>query len=49
MMSSYDVINIFPIYDQFEAIWKPDSECIICNSYIFVNSNLLSYKNCNQN
>ena len=40
-----DVIVIFQIYDQFGAIRKPDSRCIVCKTYIFINSNLLSYKN----
>ena len=38
------VIIIFPIYGQFGAIRKPDSERIVCKTYIFINSNLLSYK-----
>ena len=40
-----DVIVIFPIYDQFGAARKPDSARIVCKTYIFRNSNLLSYKN----
>ena len=39
------VIAIFPIYGQFGAIRKPDSGCIVCKTYIFIKSNLLSYKN----
>ena len=39
-----DVIVIFPIYGQFGAIWKPNSRCIVCQTYVFINSNLLSYK-----
>ena len=34
-----DVIVIFPIYDQFEAIRKPDSGRIVCKTYIFINKN----------
>ena len=46
VMSEYcDVIVIFPIYGQFGAIRKPDSGRIVCKTYIFINSNLLSYKN----
>ena len=45
MSGNCDVIAIFPIYSQFVAIWKPDSGCIVCKTYIFINSNLLSYKN----
>ena len=44
-----DVIVIFPIYSQFGAIWKPDFGHIICKTYIFINNNLLSYKNSKQN
>ena len=39
------VIAIFPIYGQFGAIFKPYYGCIVCKTYIFINSNLLSYKN----
>ena len=45
MMVNFDVIVIFPIYDKFGAIRKPDSGCAVCKIYIFINSNLLSYKN----
>ena len=40
-----DVIVIFPIYGQFRAIRKPDPGRTVCKTYIFINSNLLSYKN----
>ena len=49
MSGSCDVIVIFPIYSQFGAIWMSDSRCIVCKTYIFINSNLLSYKNWKQN
>ena len=49
MLESWDVIEIFSIYGQFGAISKPDSGCIICKTYIFINSNLLSNKNWKQN
>ena len=45
MSENCDVIAIFPIYGQFGAIWKPDSGRIVCKTYIFINSNLSSYKN----
>ena len=45
MSENYDAIAIFPIYGQFGAIRKPDSGCIVCRAYIFIKSNLLSYKN----
>ena len=45
MSKNCDVIAIFSIYGQFGAIWKPDSGRIVCKTYIFINSNLLSYKN----
>ena len=40
-----DVIAIFLIYGQFGAVQKPDSGCIVCKTYIFINTNFLSYKN----
>ena len=45
MLTNFDVIVIFPIYDQFGAIRNPDSGRIFCETYIFINRNLLSYKN----
>ena len=45
MSQNCDVIVIFPIYSQFGAIRKPNSGCIVSKTYIFINSNLLSYKN----
>ena len=45
MPENCDVIVIFPIYSQFGAIQKPDSKRIVCKTYVFINSNLLSYKN----
>ena len=45
MLTNCDVIVIFPICDKFEAIRKPDSGRIVCKMYIFINSNLVSYKN----
>ena len=44
MTGNFEVIVIFPIYGQFEAIWKADSESIAQKFYIFIKSNLLSYK-----
>ena len=44
-----DVIAIFLIYGQFGAIRKPNSGCIVCKTFIFINSNLLFYKNWKQN
>ena len=49
MSTNYDVIVIFRTYGQFRAIQKPDSGCIVCKAYIFINSNLLSHKNWKQN
>ena len=45
MSENSDVIDIVPIYGQFGAIRKPDSGRIVCKTYIFINSNLLPYKN----
>ena len=49
MLENCDVISIFSIYGQFEAIRKPESGCIVCKTYIFINRNLLSYKSWKQN
>ena len=45
MSGNCDAIDIFPIYGQFGAIWEPDSGCITYKTYIFINSNVLSYEN----
>ena len=45
MSTSCGVIVIFPIYGQFGAIRKPDSGRLVCKTYSFINSNLLSNKN----
>ena len=44
-----EVIVIFRIYGQFGAVRKSESGGIVCKTYIFINSNLLSYKNWKQN
>ena len=49
MSGNCDAIVIFPIYVQFGAIRKPDSGHIVFKTYIFINSNLLSYKIWKQN
>ena len=49
MSPNCDDTVIFPIYSQFGTIRKPDSGCIVCKTYIFINSYLLSYKNWKQN
>ena len=45
MSENCDAIAIFPIYSQFGAIQKPDSGRVVCKAYIFINRNLLYYKN----
>ena len=45
MWENCDVVVIFLIYGQFGAIQKPDSGHRVWKSYVFINSNLLSYKN----
>ena len=45
MSRNCDAIVILPIYSQFGAIRKADFGCIVCKTYIFINSNLLSYVN----
>ena len=42
MPENCDVIAIFPICGQFGAISKPGPGGIVCKTYIFSNSNLLS-------
>ena len=49
MSAICDVIKIFPIYGQFQAIRKPLSGCIVYKSYIFMKNNILSWKNWKQN
>ena len=49
MWENCDIIVIFPVYGRFRVIRKPDFEGIVCETYIFSNSNLLSYKNGKQN
>ena len=44
MLEYCDVIVIFTIYSKLGVIWKPDSEGMVCKTYIFINSNLLSSK-----
>ena len=45
MLANCGVVIIFPNYGQFGEIWKPLSDRMYCKTYIFINSNLLSYKN----
>ena len=49
MSVNCDDIVIFFIYGQFGAIQKPDSRHMVYKTYIFINSNLLSYKHWRQN
>ena len=49
MTENWDVMFIFAIYSPFGAIRKPDSGRIVCKTYVFINSNLFSYKNLQQN
>ena len=44
MSENCDVIVIFQIFGQFGAVRRPDSRHRVCKSYVFSNSNLLSYK-----
>ena len=44
MSANCDVIVSFLIYGLFGAIRKPNSRRIVRKTYIFINSNLLSYK-----
>ena len=49
MSENCGVITIILIYGQSEAIRKPDSGCIVCKTYVFINSDYFSYKNWKQN
>ena len=49
MLENSDAIVIFPIYGQYGAIRKPDARRIVCKTYVFINNNLLSYKNWKEN
>ena len=44
MLVNCEVIVIFPIYGQVEAISKPN--LVVCKTYIFINFDRSSYKNC---
>ena len=44
MLENYGVIVIFRIFGQFGAVRKSDSRHRVLKSYVFNNSNLLSYK-----
>ena len=43
-----DVNVTFPIYGQFGAMQKPDSGRMVCKTYTFTNTRLLSCKNWKQ-
>ena len=45
MSENCNVIVIFSIYGQFGAIRKQDPGHRVCKIYVFINNNLLSYKN----
>ena len=36
ILENCDAIAIFPIYGQFGAIRKPDSECIVCRTHMLL-------------
>ena len=43
MSDNFDVIVIFPIYGQFGAIRESDSGRMVCETFIFINSNLETF------
>ena len=45
ILENCDVIVSFSIYGQSGAIPKLDSGHLVCKTYVFVNSNFLSYNN----
>ena len=49
MLENCDIIAIFPNCSQLGAIRELDSKQVVYETYIFINSNLLSYKNWKQN
>ena len=44
MSANCDVVALFSMYVQFAAIQKPDSKNMIFKTYIFINSDPLSYR-----
>ena len=42
MSTSFDIVFIFLIYDQFGAIGKPDSGRMVYKTNIFINGNVFS-------
>ena len=49
MSENCDVIVFFPTYGHFAALGKPDSGRMVYKTYIFINSNFLSYRTWKQN
>ena len=49
MSKNCDAIVIFKIYGQLGAIRNPGSGLIVRKTFVFLNSNLLPYKNWKQN
>ena len=49
MSTSCDVIVIFPMFGQYVTLRKLDSGHTACKTYVFINSNFLSYNNWKQN
>ena len=49
MCENCDIIGFFRIYGQFQAIGKPDFGRMVYKTYIFNNTNLISYKTSKQN
>ena len=47
--ANYDIIVIIAKDGWSGAIPSPDSESMVYKSYVFINRNLLSYKNWKQN
>ena len=44
VLAHHDVIVIFSICVSFVTTWNPNSGLMVYGSYIFINSNFLSYK-----
>ena len=49
MSANRNAIVFIPIYGQFAAVGRPESGRLVYKIYIFINSNLLSYRTWKQN
>ena len=45
ILTKFNVIVFLKVYGQSAVMRKPDSECMVYKTYIFINNILLSYRN----